>query len=211
MEELQMNESNSGTRLSTKVITTSLLLTAVSANAAKGEENLSEVIFTPHFIRIHERGGFFEKTWPQLNTPEFQAGVGVACVALGCAPLVSTILTNVGNVPIVSGEDYATSGQVQKQAGEEWWIAFPPPSPDYVTCNAAYDSRTISANKGDATSGTVFRGSRGDWVGSYNEVPKHRPEGHWVSVDFVVKYVKRGTEDAHQCVTDGTPVWRVSL
>ncbi len=185
-------------------------LAVTSVDAAKGEENLSEVIFTPHFIRIREKGGFFEKTWPQLSTPEFKYAVGVACEALGCAPLVTTILSNAGKVPIASGEDYATSGVVQKQAGEEWWIAFPPPS-GYVTCSAAYDSKTISANRGDATSGTVFRSPKGDWVGSYNEVPKHRPEGHWVSVNFVVKYVESGTESAHQCVPDGTPVWRVSL
>ncbi|MGO9235677.1 MAG: hypothetical protein ACLP4V_17030 [Methylocella sp.] len=181
-----------------------------SLNQVKAQENLSEVVFTPHFIRINEKGGFFEKTWPQLNTPEFKTAVDVACAALGCAPLVSTILQNAGKIPIAQGENYATSGHIDKQAGEEWWISFPPPL-GYVTCSAAYDSKTISANKGDATSGTVFRGPQGDWVGSYNEVPKHRPQGHWVSVDFVTKYVKSGTEGNHQCVPDGTPVWRVKL
>ncbi len=192
------------------VLTTVAFLTPSSVSEAKAQEE-SEVIFRPQFIRIHEAGGFFEKTWSQLNTQEFKAGVGLACAALGCTPLVSTIIMNAGSIPISSGEDYATSGVIHKQAGEEWWIAFPPPSQEYTTCSAAYDPKTISANRGDATSGTVFRGPQGDWVGSYNEVPKHRPEGHWVSVDFVVKYVKRGTESANQCVPDGTPVWRVSL
>jgi hypothetical protein len=154
------------------------------------------------------RGAFSKKTWPQLNTPEFKAAVDVACAALGCGPLIPTILENVGKIPIAQGTDFATSGHIDKQAGEEWWISFPPP-PGYVTCTAAYDSKTISANKGDATSGTVFRGPKGDWVGSYNEVPKGRPEGHWVSVNFVAKYVKSGTESGHQCVPDGTPVWNV--
>lgn len=181
-----------------------------SVDVVSAQEKLSEVEFAPHFIRISERGGFIEKTWPQLNTPEFKAAVGVACAALGCAPLVTTILGNVGKIPIASGEDYATSGHIDKHAGEEWWISFPPP-PGYTTCSAAYDSKTISGNKGDATSGTVYRGSKSDWVGSYNEVPKHRPEGHWVSVDFVVKYVKKGTETTHPCVPDGTPVWRAKL
>jgi hypothetical protein len=202
---------NRGAHLSSTVIAASVVLLTVSVNAPKGQENLPEAIFTPHFIRINERGGFFEKSWSQLNTPEFKAGVSLACAALGCTPLVSTIIMSVGSIPISSGEDYATSGRIDKQAGEEWWIAFPPPSSDYVTCSAAYDPKTISANRGDATSGTVFRGPQEDWVGSYNEVPKHRPEGHWVSVDFVVKYVKRGTESANQCVPDRTPVWRVSI
>ena len=172
-----------------------------------GQENLAEVIFTPHFIRIDER------TRPQPDSPlytqEFRAAVSRACLALGCAPLVSAILTNVGNVPIAHGEDYATSGVVQKQAGEEWWIAFPPP-PGYVTCSAAPDRNTILKTIGGVTSGTVFRGPRGDWVGSYNEVPKDRPEWHLVSVDFVVKYVRIGTESGHQCLADGTQVWRAS-
>lgn len=158
-----------------------IIMIAVSAttggvDVASAQENLSEVEFTPHFIRISEKGGFLQKTWPQLNTPEFKAAVGVACAALGCAPLVTTILGNVGKIPIASGEDYATSGHIDKQAGEEWWISFPPPA-GYTTCSADYDSKTISANKGDATSSTVYRGPKADWVGSYNEVPKHRPEG----------------------------------
>lgn len=53
-----------------------------------------------------------------------------------------------------------------------------------------------------------FRGPNGDWVGSYDEVPQHRNEGQWVDVNLVVKYVKAGTEDAHQCVPDGTRVWQ---
>jgi len=190
------------------VITCAILQIVVFVNAPKAQENQSEVIFKPNFIRIHERGGFFEKSWSQLNTPEFKAAVGTACAALGCTPFVSTILADVSTARISSGDDYATSGVIDKQAGEEWWISFPPPD-GYVTCNAAYNSATISANRGDATSGTVFRSARGDWVGSYNEVPKNRSEGHWVSVDFVVKYVKSGTESANECVPDGTPVWRV--
>lgn len=198
-------------RLSHIFVAALLALSTVSINEPRGQDSTPEVVFTAHFIRIREGGGFFEKSGSELNTPEFKAGVGVACAALGCTPLVSTIMMNAGSIPISSGEDYATSGHIDKQAGEEWWIAFPPPSPEYTTCSAAYNPKTISANRGDATSGTVFRSPKGDWVGSYNEVPKHRPEGHWVSVDFVVKYVKRGTESANECVPDGTPVWRVSL
>jgi hypothetical protein len=207
-----MNKDNlrEGKRMRKLTVITVLFATATGLNFASAQENLSEVVFTPHFIRINEKGGFLEKTWPQLNTPEFKAAVRVACSALGCGPLVTTILANVGRIPVTSGGDYATSGHIDKQVGEEWWISFPPP-PGYTTCSAAYDSKTISANKGDATSGTVFRGSKGDWLGSYNEVPKHRPGGHWVSVDFVVKYVRKGTESVHKCVPDGTPVWRVSL
>ena len=202
---------NRGACLSNILTIASLALSTVSVSAPKGQESTPDVIFSSHFIRIHEGGGFFEKSFSQLNTPEFKAGVDLACAALGCTPLVSTILMNAGSIPISSGNDFATSGRIDKQAGEEWWIAFPPPSPEYTTCSAAYDSKTISANRGDATSGTIFRSPQGDWVGSYNEVPKHRPEGHWVSVDFVVKYVRRGTEGANGCVPDGTPVWRVSL
>jgi hypothetical protein len=205
-----MYRSNGCAREGSKFILISFALFLASASVTKCQESTPAVKYIPHFIRIYERGGFFEKSWAQLSTPEFKATVGTACANLGCMPFVDSIISNVGNIPVQSGEDYATSGEIHKQAGEEWLIAFKPPD-GYTTCSAAYNPNTISANKGDATSGTVFRGPKGDWVGSYNEVPKHRPEGHWVSVDFVVKYVKLGTEGANQCVPDETPVWRVGL
>ena len=178
----------------------------LSASAA---EDMSEVEFVPHFIRIHESGSSFWKTWHEMDSKEFSAAVTAICtVFYDCGGLDAVGLAAVhGTQGIVSGGDFSTSGVIHKHAGEEWWIAFPPPG--YTTCGAAYDSKTISANKGDATSGTIFRGSRGDWLGSYDEVPMHRKEGHWVSVNFVVKYVKAGTEQNHNCVPDGTPVWNV--
>jgi hypothetical protein len=83
---------------SLSIITTAAF--AALGSAALAQENLSEVEFRPQFIRIHENGGFLGKTWSQLNTPEFKGAVGVACAALGCAPLVTTILANVGKIPI---------------------------------------------------------------------------------------------------------------
>jgi hypothetical protein len=177
-------------------------------DTTNAQENLDQVTFIPHFIRISEGGGFLDKTWTQLNTPEFKAGVGLTCAALGCAPLTAAIIANAGNIPITSGGNYATSGHIVKQDGEAWYISFPPPA-GYTTCSAAYDGKTISANKGDTSNAVLWRRPAGDWVGTYNVVPKHRPEGHWVKVDFVVKYVKKGTEDAHHCAPDNAWVWKV--
>jgi hypothetical protein len=48
---------NRGAHPSSTVIAASVVLLTVSVNAPKGQENLPEAIFTPHFIRINERGG----------------------------------------------------------------------------------------------------------------------------------------------------------
>jgi hypothetical protein len=174
------------------------------------QENMSEVQFVPHFISIHESGSFLGKTIHEMDTDEFRAGLSAACAALGCSAELPAMAAAIHVVAVSSGGDFATTGRIDKHQGEDWLIAFPAP-PGYVTCSAAYDPNTISANHGDTTTGTVFRNpaTGENWVGSYNEVPLHRPEGHWVNVNFVVKYVKAGTEGSHNCVPNGTRVWSV--
>jgi hypothetical protein len=171
-------------------------------------EDAREVRLVPHFIHIRESGGFLEKTLHEGNTKEFAAFVTAVCtVAYDCMGFDTAGLAAIAaSQKIISGGDFATSGVIHKHEGEEWYIAFPPP-PGYTTCSATYDHKTISLNKGDSASGSVFRGPKGDWIGTYNEVPKHRPEGHWVNVDFLVKYVKAGTEQNHNCAADKTLVW----
>ena len=186
----------------------SIIFVAAGPFTVSNAEEMSDVTYVPHFIRIHESGSFGGKTWHEMDSKEFGAAVTAVCATFyDCGGLDAVGLAAIhGTQKIASGGDFSTSGVVHKQQGEEWWIAFPPPL-GYTTCSAAYD--TITANKGDATSGTIFRGPKGDWLGSYDEVPKHRKEGHWVGVNFVVKYVKAGTELNHDCVPDGTPVWNV--
>ncbi len=193
------------------ILGATILLAGYSA-IGNAQEDMTEVVFVPHFIRIHESGNFFAKTWHEMDSNEFSAGVGAICsLALDCGGADTAMLALVHNTQqITTGGDFSTSGVIHKHEGEDWKIAFPPP-PGYTTCNAAHNPKTISANGGDHTSGGVFRGPKGDWVGTDNVVPLHRKEGHWVSVDFIVKYVKVGTEGRHNCVPDGTLIWNVSL
>ncbi|MBB4570327.1 hypothetical protein [Rhizobium leucaenae] len=171
-------------------------------------EDASEVKLVPNFIHIRESGGFLEKTLHEGNTEEFAAFVTAVCtVAYDCMGFDTAGLAAIAaSEKITSGGDFATSGRIDKHGGEDWYIAFPPP-PGYTTCSASYDHKTISLNKGDSAQGKVFRGSHGDYISTYSVVPKHRPEGHWVNVDFIVKYVKAGTEQNHNCAGDNTWVW----
>jgi hypothetical protein len=193
----------------TRAVLATVCLTA-GINASKADEDVSQVKFVPHFIRIHEKGGFFAKTWHEMNSAEFSAFVTAVCTAaMKCGGLDTAALLAIKNTQkLAEGGDFKTSGVIAKQDGEGWDINFPPP-PGYTTCSAAYDSKTITANKGDTTNGTVFRNGKADLIATYNVVPKHRLEGHWVGVDFLVKYVKAGTEQDHSCSPDQTTVWRV--
>ena len=196
----------------TALVAFNLVLNSFVTTASVAQENLSEVQFVAHYIHIREGGGFLQKTFHEMDTTEATAALAVACGALGCSSAVPMIVSGIHNSQPYVASDIKTTGRIDKHAGEEWLIAFPAPA-GYVTCNAAYDPKTISANGGDATSGTVLRNPQTgeNWVSSYNEVPKNRPEGHWVNVNFVVKYVVAGSEDRHGCVPNGTRIWAVKL
>ncbi|MDR3448830.1 MAG: hypothetical protein P4M15_03615 [Alphaproteobacteria bacterium] len=180
--------------------------------ASNAESNNPEVQFIAQDLHIREGGSFGAKTWHEMDSSEFTTAMTAVCTYFECTPLVPLISAAIHAGQLTVGKNYAISGVIHKHVGEEWWIAFPAPA-GYVTCSAKYDAQHINANKGDSTSGTVFRNpaTGENWVGTYSEVPKNRPEGHWVDVDFVVKYVKAGTEGSHQCVANGTPVWAVNL
>ena len=143
-----------------------------------------------------------------MDTTQAETAIGAICAYFDCESAVPLIMAGIHNTQAKVGDDYATTGVVHKHAGNEWWIAFPAPA-GYMTCNAAYDPKTISANGGDATSGTVFRNPQSgeNWVGSYNSVRQRDDHGHWASVNFVVKYVKVGSEGRHDCVANGTRIW----
>ena len=194
------------------VVSLAIVLSPAFSVSVKAEENLSEVQFIAQEIHINEAGGFFKKTWHEMDTPEATAAVTAVCTAFNCRAVVPLIVAGIQHTQPSVGNDYKTTGRVDKHVGEEWLIAFPAPA-GYVTCSASYDPKTISSNQGETTTGTLFRnpGTGENWIGSYNEVPIHRPEGHWVIVQFVVKYVKAETEDRHQCMPNGTRVWSVNL
>lgn len=174
------------------------------------DQGIPEVVFIPHFLRISEGGSFFGKTWREMNSQEFKTAVSVLCtVAMDCGgvdTVAMALVTNTQNV--TSGGNYSTSGVVDRVVGEQWYLNVLPPH-GYTTCSATYNGKTISANKGDTTNGMVLIHSGLDMFATYNVVPKNRPEGHWVGVDFLVKYVKNGTRQNHNCLNDMTLVWHV--
>jgi hypothetical protein len=188
-----------------------LLLTTMVASLIACVCKAQEVIYTPQTIRIHESGSFGGKVWHEMDTQEFTGAMTAVCSYFGCTSAVPAMAAAIHNTQIINTSEIVTTGRIDKHAGEEWLIAFPAPT-GYVACSAAYDSKSISANGGDATSGIIFRnpGTGENWLGSYDEVPKNRPEGHWVYVNFVVKYVLAGTEVNNQCVPNGTSVWSVN-
>ena len=190
----------------------SVALLAITPTICEAEENYWQVLFVAHELHIHEGGGFGSKTWHELDSNEFRSALTAACTYFGCTAFVPAIAAGIHYGQPSTGNDYMITGRIDKQVGEQWWIAFPAPQ-GYVTCSATYDSPNISANTGDTTTGIVFRNpSTGEnWVGTYSVVPKNRPEGHWVDVNFVVKYVTAGTEGSHGCVPNGTHVWDVHL
>jgi hypothetical protein len=176
------------------------------ATAASAQAIQSEVRIIAHEIHIRENGSFLGKLWHEMDTPQFTGAVTAVCVYFDCEIEVPFIEKGIDVTQPMVGDDYFTTGRLDKHVGEEWWIAFPAPA-GYVACAATKSN--LSADSQSATSGTIFRNpSTGEnWLGSYDEVPQHRPEPHSVDVSFVVKYVVAGTEAKHKCVSNGTRIW----
>jgi hypothetical protein len=185
----------------------SIIATGILTLSSAAYAQEPDVINIAHTIWIHESGSFLGKTFHEMDTPEFTGAMTAVCSAFQCEEAVPVIAEAIHVTQPVSGGDFYTTGRIDKQAGEEWWIAFPAPA-GYVACNATVLGG-VGKNGGDSSSGIIFRnpGTGENWLGSYNEVPKNRPEGHWVDAHFVVKYVRAGTEGSHECVPSGTHIW----
>ncbi len=187
------------------VITTAFCFCLPIMAEAKGTP---EVINVAQTIWIHESGGFLAKIFHEMDTPEFTRAMDQFCAnsEVQCQGAVPVMAEAIHITQPTTGGDWYTTGVIHKQAGEEWWIAFPAPD-GYSACNAK--AIGIGMNKGDSSSASIFRNpaTKENWLGVYAEVPKHRKEGHWLDAKFVVQYVKTGSEAKHHCVPNKKQIW----
>ena len=121
----------------TLAIFTGLFL-SFSAALGNAQEDSSDVQFVGHYIRIHENGSFFGKTWHEMDTSEASAAIQAVCSYFGCTSAVPAIVAGIHVSQPATGNNYKTTGVIHKHEGEAWYIAFPAPA-GYVTCSAAYD------------------------------------------------------------------------
>ena len=163
---------------------------------------MSDVIFIAHEMHIRENGHYALKSWHNMSRKEFGYAVTGTCGSC-----------NVGLIhygPESFGRsNYMTTGKIDKQVGDQWWVTFPGPN-GFDICSASINPQSdIFVNEGNSTTGRVLRNppTGENWVESVNSVPKSGPEGHGVDVRFIAKYVAAGKEGGHNCVPNGTRVW----
>src|SRR5262245_59177899 len=103
----------------------------------------------------------------------------------------------------LSQPDLQTTAWIHRHPGEEYYAKFLapaiPPKSDgspadyyYTTCKAKIDTGHGSITGPSTFNGGIQRmpGPRGDGLGLYAVVPKHRSTGQWVNFTVYVQFVK---------------------
>jgi hypothetical protein len=188
------------------------ILLFVCLYAASAALCRAEVILVAHEFHVTEGGGFINKTLKEMNSNEFQAAMTVGCAAYGvdCSKAAIAIRKGAeigGTVVGQAGSKVFITGDVTKQAGEEWWGIFRAPV-GYEICTVHNDYNRMSITGETTFNTTVLRTPNDNGLGFYAVIPKNRPVGQWVEAYFVVKYVDSGSMGQNQCVPSGTPAWQ---
>ncbi len=164
----------------------------ITSTTCSAQEDMSNVNFIAHEMHIRENGDYALKSWHNMSRRNFAYAITETCSSC-----------NVGLIqfdPDTFGRsNFMTTGRIDKQAGDQWWVTFPGPN-EFNICSASINSqRDIFVNEGNSTSGKVLRNPHygENWVESVNSVPKSGAEGHGVDVRFIAKYVAAGKEGDH--------------
>ncbi len=89
------------------------------------------MIFFAHEMHLGERGFYALKSWHNLSHKEF------AYAVTGTCPNCKVGLIHFGSETF-GRHNFMTTGRLDKQAGDRWWVTFPGPH-GYDICRASID------------------------------------------------------------------------
>jgi hypothetical protein len=179
-----------------------LLATNVAANA--------EAIYVAHEFHVTEGGGFLNKLFKEMSSPEFEAIGTAACAAFGgdCSGISEAAKTGSAIAGRVGSSVYIT-GVVRKHVGEQWWGEFSTPR-GYDICSARLAYGKMSITGGSTFNAVIRRTGNRPRLAFYAVIPKHRSTRQWVNAYLVVKYVQPGTLRENNCAPNESKAWLCS-
>jgi hypothetical protein len=154
-------------------------------------------IFQTESFEAWEGGGFLQKTWKELGTPEAAAIIAVGCALfeVDCSSVSTRIAegAKATNRYIQSG-NYVGTAFIGRHPGEDYYAKFGAPA-TYTPCKAVTD-----VSGGSITGPSTFNASiQADGIGIYAVVPKNRPSGQWARFNMLVEYVPNGSREQYKC------------
>ena len=174
-----------------------------------------EPILMAHDFHITESGRFLNKTFKEMETPQFEGLAKAACQRFGINCSREGREVRKGSQAISSplmaiGGDHYITGRVTRHEGpeQEWYGIFDPLN-GYEVCNAYLDYDNMSITGMTTFNATIYRrsGPYPPGLAFYAVVRKDVSSLQWVDANLVIAYVPNGTTSRYNCVPDQTHVW----
>ncbi|MBV9968723.1 MAG: hypothetical protein JO228_01970 [Xanthobacteraceae bacterium] len=193
-----------------RLLLTSTFSAVICAFGLLGPATAQDVKISVDEFHVTEGGSFGEVFLNNIGTNEFATIATAVCAAFeeDCSAEAAEVARGARSLhTLMTGTDFAISGHIDKQAGEEWWVMFLAPE-GYSVCRATNSNGKMSITGPSTFNASIIRDRpEHNGLGIYAVIPKNRDTRQWVDAYLSIMYVPAGTEAAHHCWPTNQVAW----